>query len=207
MVIIAGLGNPGREYQHTRHNVGFEVADILADRSGIEIATRDGKSLIGKGQIAGRRVVLMKPMTYMNLSGEAIREQVTFYKADPSAQLIVVNDDIDLPEGQLRIRTKGSAGGHNGLKNITLNLGTDAFTRIRVGVGAKPSPDYDLADYVLGHPTGSDRKTLDEAESLAADAVEMILKMGADAAMNCFNRKKDDSAGNGAADTERNVHA
>lgn len=189
--IIAGLGNPGREYSGTRHNAGFDTAARLAEEAGIEIGTRFGKSLAGKGFIGEHKVLLLKPMTFMNLSGEAIREAVDFYKIDPATHLIVISDDIDLAEGQLRIRKKGSAGGHNGLKNIILHLGSDAFIRIRVGVGAKPDPDYDLADYVLGHPSGDDRKILDEAEKLAAEAAVAIMDDGADAAMNRFNGKKE----------------
>lgn len=189
MKIIAGLGNPGREYVKTRHNTGFEVIDILSEEYHFPAQTRDGKSLVAKGYIEGEKVLLMKPQTYMNLSGEAIREQVDFYKADPETDVIVICDDIDQPLGQIRVRPKGSAGGHNGLKNIILNLGTDGFTRIRVGVGAKPSPDYDLADYVLGHPTGEDRELLDSSEKRAAEAVPVILTEGVEEAMNRFNTK------------------
>ncbi|MDY2944904.1 MAG: aminoacyl-tRNA hydrolase [Lachnospiraceae bacterium] len=189
MKIIAGLGNPGREYVKTRHNTGFEVIDILSEEYHFPAQTRDGKSLVAKGYIEGEKVLLMKPQTFMNLSGEAIREQVDFYKADPETDVIVICDDIDQPLGQIRVRPKGSAGGHNGLKNIILNLGTDGFTRIRVGVGAKPSPDYDLADYVLGHPTGEDRELLDSSEKRAAEAVPVILMEGVEEAMNRFNTK------------------
>lgn len=188
--IIAGLGNPGRQYDGTRHNVGFDVIDELADEYGIMNPARFGKSLAAKGRIGENRVLLMKPLTYMNLSGEAIREAVDFYKVDAQTNLIVISDDIDLPEGQLRVRGKGSAGGHNGLKNIIQHLGTDTFRRVRVGVGAKPSPDYNLADYVLGHFHGEDKKVMAEAVRRAADAVRCLMEEGTEAAMNKYNSKK-----------------
>ena len=133
--IIAGLGNPGRKYDGSRHNAGFDVIDELVDRFRISGPIRFGRSMIGKGVIGGKKVILVKPLTYMNLSGEAVREIVSYYKIDPADHLIVISDDIDLPVGHLRIRKKGSAGGHNGLKNIILHLGDDEFTRIRIGVG------------------------------------------------------------------------
>ena len=136
--IIAGLGNPGRKYDGSRHNAGFDVIDELVDRFRISGPIRFGRSMIGKGVIGGKKVILVKPLTYMNLSGEAVREIVSYYKIDPADHLIVISDDIDLPVGHLRIRKKGSAGGHNGLKNIILHLGDDEFTRIRIGVGGKP---------------------------------------------------------------------
>ena len=156
--IIVGLGNPGRKYDGSRHNAGFDVIDELVDRYHIGGPERFGKSMIGKGRIGDRKVILVKPMTYMNLSGEAVQEIVHYFKADPSEDLLVISDDIDLEAGRLRIRKKGSAGGHNGLKNIVQHLGTEAFARIRVGVGAKPDPDYDLADYVLGHFSGEEKE-------------------------------------------------
>ncbi|MGN1024179.1 MAG: aminoacyl-tRNA hydrolase [Lachnospiraceae bacterium] len=187
--LIVGLGNPGREYEGTRHNVGFEVLDELIDTYHIDGPTKFGKSLIGKGRIGEQKVILMKPQTYMNLSGEAVREGIDFWKIDHTNHLIVISDDIDLPEGKLRIREKGSAGGHNGLKNIVLHLGDGNFIRIRVGVGAKPSPDADLADYVLGHPTGEDREILGEAKKRAASAVACILAEGVQKAMCQYNRE------------------
>lgn len=190
--LIAGLGNPGRQYDGSRHNTGFEVADLLIDRWHIDGPTRFKKSLIGKGKIgtgAGQtNVIVMKPMTYMNLSGEAVREGVDYWKIDPATHLIVISDDIDLEPGHLRIREKGSAGGHNGLKNIVQHLGNGNFIRVRVGVGAKPTPEYDLAAHVLGHPAGEDRKAIEEAKARAADAVEMIITEGIDKAMNRYNR-------------------
>ena len=177
--VIAGLGNPGRQYDGSRHNVGFCVIDELVDRFSISGPVRFGKSMIGKGTIAGQKVILMKPLTYMNLSGEAIREVVSYYKVDPHSHLIVISDDIDLPVGHLRIRKKGSAGGHNGLKNIIQHLGD------------KPNPSADLANHVLGHFTGEDRATMEEAYKKAADAIECALKEGPDKAMNLFNTKKE----------------
>jgi PTH1 family peptidyl-tRNA hydrolase len=167
------------------------VIDELVDRFSISGPIRFGKSMIGKGTIAGQKVILMKPLTYMNLSGEAIREVVSYYKVDPHSHLIVISDDIDLPVGHLRIRKKGSAGGHNGLKNIIQHLGDNEFTRIRIGVGGKPDPSADLANHVLGHFTGKDRATMEEAYKKAADAIECALKEGPDKAMNLFNTKKE----------------
>ena len=182
--IIAGLGNPGAKYDGTRHNVGFKVIDELADRFHINRPVRFGKSMIGKGMIGGEKVILVKPLTYMNLSGEAVREICSYYKADPADHLIVISDDVDLPVGHLRIRKKGSAGGHNGLKNIILHLGTDEFTRVRIGVGGKPAPGSDLANHVLGHFSSEDRPVIEEAYAKAADAVECAIGQGPDKAMN-----------------------
>ena len=187
--LITGLGNPGKQYDGTRHNVGFETLDELIDTWKIDGPMRFGKSMIGKGRIGSARVIAQKPMTYMNLSGEAVREVVDYYKIDYQTHLIVISDDIDLPEGQLRIRAKGSPGGHNGLKNIVQHLGDGNFIRIRVGVGAKPSPNADLANYVLGHPTGEDKKILVEAEKKAADAIACIIEQGVDKAMTLYNTK------------------
>ena len=177
--IIAGLGNPGAKYDGTRHNVGFKVIDELADRFHINRPVRFGKSMIGKGMIGGEKVILVKPLTYMNLSGEAVREICSYYKADPADHLIVISDDVDLP-----------AGGHNGLKNIILHLSTDEFTRVRVGVGGKPAPGADLAGHVLGHFSAEDRPVIEEACAKAADAVECALSQGPDKAMNLYNTKK-----------------
>ena len=186
MFLIAGLGNPGREYANTRHNVGFDVIDKLAEQENIRILEKKHKAVIGKGVIEGCKVILAKPQTYMNLSGESIRELADYYKIDAKSELIVISDDISLPPGQLRIRKKGSAGGHNGLKNIIALLGHDEFQRIRLGVGEKPQ-GYDLADYVLGHFDAKERKLEDEAVSEAADAIRVILTKGIEAAMNQFN--------------------
>ncbi|MDY6287744.1 MAG: aminoacyl-tRNA hydrolase [Bilifractor sp.] len=188
MYLIAGLGNPGRKYEKTKHNVGFEVIDELIERYHVPYGGLDRKALYGKTVIGGQKCILIKPMTYMNLSGEAVRAYLDYYRMNPETDLIVIYDDIDLDPGQLRIRKKGSAGGHNGMKNIIAMTGTDAFARIRVGTGAKPE-NWDLADYVLA-PFGKDeRKAVDEAEKNAADAVELIVQGDMDRAMNLFNRK------------------
>ena len=185
--IIVGLGNPGRKYDGSRHNAGFDVIDELVDRYHIGGPERFGKSMIGKGRIGDRKVILVKPLTYMNLSGEAVQEIVHFYKADPKEDLLVISDDIDLEAGRLRIRKKGSAGGHNGLKNIVQHLGTEEFARIRVGVGAKPNPDFDLADYVLGHFSGEEKKVMEDAVAKAAEAAACAVTEGIDLAMNRYN--------------------
>ena len=186
MFLIAGLGNPGRQYEKTRHNMGFDVIDEIIDRCWIPQGGIAHKAMYGKGIIAGEKVMLAKPLTYMNLSGESIREFVNYYKIDPETELIVIYDDIDLEPGQIRIRKKGSAGGHNGIKSIIGQLGTQNFYRIKVGVGAKPK-GWDLADYVLGHFSSQERELVDEAVKKAADAVETILQSGIDAAMNQYN--------------------
>ena len=186
MYIIAGLGNPGKEYENTRHNIGFDVIDRLAEEENIAVMESKHKALIGKGYVAGQKVILAKPQTFMNLSGESIREIVDYYKVDDTAELIVISDDISLDVGQLRIRKKGSAGGHNGLKNIIAHLGHEQFIRIKMGVGEKPK-GWDLADYVLGHFSAPEAKVMEEASERAADAIRTILTDGADAAMNRFN--------------------
>ena len=186
MYIIAGLGNPGREYENTRHNAGFASLDALAKRHGIELTTRKFQALAGSGYIDGQKVLLVKPQTYMNLSGESLRAACDFFKVDPEEGLIVIYDDIDLDPGQLRIRKKGSAGGHNGIKHIIQQLGTQNFVRIKVGVGAKPK-GWDLADYVLGHFSKEDRGLVDDALKRAAGAVELMVQGEVDQAMNQFN--------------------
>lgn len=188
MYIIAGLGNPGKQYAQTRHNVGFDTIDILADKYNISVDTKKHKALCGKGMIEGQKVVLAKPQTFMNLSGESVRELVDFYKIDPEEELIVIYDDISLEPGQLRIRPKGSAGGHNGIKNIIANLGTDRFMRVKVGVGEKPK-NWDLADYVLSPFTKDERPLVNLAIEHAAKAIEQMLNGDVDAAMNEYNRK------------------
>ena len=189
MFIIVGLGNPTRQYEGTKHNVGFDTIDYLIDEYQIPSSGAGHKALFGKGMIAGQKVIVAKPMTYMNLSGESVRELVNYYKVDPESELIVVYDDISLAPGQIRIRKKCSAGGHNGLKNIIKMLGHDTFTRVRMGVGEKPK-NYDLADYVLGHFPVEERKVMDDATKTAAEAIRMIITESADAAMNHFNSKK-----------------
>lgn len=188
MIAIVGLGNFGREYQHTRHNIGFQVVETLAKQEQIDIAESKFKAMIGKGVVGGQKCVLAKPLTYMNLSGECVRELVNFYKFDETCELIVISDDISLPVGQIRVRKKGSAGGHNGLKNIIQHLGHDSFIRIKVGVGEKPA-GWELADYVLGRFSGPDQKIIDEAAGVAADAIRCIIQDGVDVAMNRYNKK------------------
>lgn len=189
MFLIVGLGNPGRNYEGTRHNVGFGVIDVIAEQENIPVLEKKHRAIIGKGYIGGVKAVLAKPQTFMNLSGESVRELAEYYKIDPERELIVISDDVSLEPGQIRIRKKGSAGGHNGLKNIIAHLGNDRFQRIRVGVGEKPAA-YDMADYVLGHFTEQERKIIRQAQAEAAEAVRVILGEGADAAMNRFNQKK-----------------
>ena len=187
MYIIAGLGNPGKEYMGTRHNAGFSVIDELADKYNISVDTAKHKGLIGKGVIAGQKVILVKPMTYMNNSGECIREVMDYYKCDID-DFIVIFDDISLDVGKLRLRAKGSAGGHNGIKSIIAHLGTEEFSRIRVGVGDKPK-NYDLADWVLGH---FPKEQLDDVRAgidKAVKAVPVVLDRGIEEGMNEFNAK------------------
>ena len=188
MYIIAGLGNPTREYQNTRHNIGFDVIDKLADSYGITVLEKKHKALVGKGIINGEKVILAKPQTYMNLSGESIRELVDYYKVDEETELIIIYDDISLDVGQLRIRKKGSAGGHNGIKSIIQHLGTESFLRIKMGVGEKPK-GYDLADYVLGHFKKEERIIMDESSILAMKAIELMVREEVDEAMNLYNKK------------------
>lgn len=186
MYIIAGLGNPGKEYENTRHNIGFDVIDRLAEEENIAVMESKYKALIGKGYVAGQKVILAKPQTFMNLSGESIREIVDYYKVDDTAELIVISDDISLDVGQIRIRKKGSAGGHNGLKNIIKMLGHDTFIRVRMGVGEKPK-NFDLADYVLGHFPKEEAETMTTAFKDGAAAVVDMMTEGVEAAMNHFN--------------------
>ena len=189
MYIIVGLGNPKKEYDNTRHNIGFDVIDVLAETNRIGMTEKRHKAVIGKGIIAGQKVLLAKPQTYMNLSGESVRELVDYFKIDETIELIVISDDISLDVGQLRIRKKGSAGGHNGLKNIILHLGHDNFHRIKMGVGEKPK-NFDLADYVLGHFTKEERLIMDESVKDACKAIELMINDDVDAAMNLYNKKK-----------------
>lgn len=188
MYIIVGLGNPTKEYQNTRHNIGFDVIDKLADMCSISVLEKKHKALIGKGILNGQKVILAKPQTYMNLSGESVRELVDYYKVDEETELIVIYDDISLDVGQLRIRKKGSAGGHNGIKNIILHLGTDVFPRIKMGVGEKPK-GYDLADYVLGHFKKEEREIMDESIVTAIKALELMVTDEIGEAMNQYNKK------------------
>lgn len=189
MFLIAGLGNPGKQYEKTKHNMGFETIDYLIDAYHISYGGTRNKAMYGKGLVDGQKAILAKPLTYMNLSGEAIRGLVDYYKIDPERELIVIYDDISLAPGQIRVRKKGSAGGHNGIKNIIAQLGTQNFMRVRVGIGEKP-PKWDLADYVLAPFGKAERAAVDEGIKRAAEAVCVMMNQGADAAMNQFNQKQ-----------------
>ncbi len=188
MFIIAGLGNPGLRYEGTRHNAGFAVIDALADKYHISVDGRKARAYIGKGIIGGSKVILAKPQTYMNLSGESLRGLTDYYKIDVERELLVIYDDISLSPGQIRIRKKGSAGGHNGIKNIIVHLGTQVFPRIKLGVGEKPR-EFDLADHVLSRFSKEERKQMEEGCEKAVSAVELILEGEIEAAMNEYNRK------------------
>lgn len=184
--LVVCLGNIGDKYEGTRHNVGFMVADELGERGNFPIRRLKHKALTQAADIGGTRVLVMKPTTFMNLSGEAAADAARFYKV-PADHVLVVCDDVALPVGKLRLRRNGSAGGHNGLKSIIAHLGTEHFPRVKIGVGAKPHPDYDMADWVLGKFQGEDKKAVQAAVEAAADAVECILRDGMDKAMNRFN--------------------
>lgn len=184
--LVVFLGNPGTKYEMTRHNAGFMAGDAMAKAQRAAINRSRFKALTGTCDIGGETVMLMKPQTFMNLSGEAVAQAVSFYKLAPD-HVIVVSDEVALPIGKLRIRTKGSAGGHNGLKNIIALLGTDQFPRIRIGVGAAPHPDYDMADWVLSSFKGKDAEDILAAAARAAEAVECYITKGADRAMNLYN--------------------
>lgn len=197
MYLIAGLGNPGRQFEKTRHNMGFDVIDEIIESHRIPQTGVKFDAMYGKGMVGGEKVILMKPLSYMNRSGGPIRAMADYFKVDAETEVIVIYDDIDLEPGQLRIRKQGSAGGHNGMKDIIEKLGTQKFIRVKVGVGAKPK-GWDLADYVLSRFSDSDRRLVDDSICRAAKAVEMILNQSADAAMNEFNKKIDTGAiGNG----------
>ncbi|MBQ7680103.1 MAG: aminoacyl-tRNA hydrolase [Butyrivibrio sp.] len=187
MYVIAGLGNPEVKYNGTRHNAGFGVIDVLAERLDIDVSKIRDRGLIGTGRTpAGERIVLVKPLTYMNNSGECIRPVSAYYKIDTTKELIVLSDDIALDVGRIRVRPGGSAGGHNGLKSIIAQLGHDSFSRVRIGVGKKP-PRYDQVDWVLGHFPKEEVPAVQEAMERAADAVLCILSEGVETAMNRFN--------------------
>ncbi|HIU76894.1 MAG TPA: aminoacyl-tRNA hydrolase [Candidatus Pelethocola excrementipullorum] len=188
MYIVVGLGNPTKQYEGTRHNVGFDTIDYLVDEYRVPSSGLKHKAMYGKGVIAGQKAILAKPLTYMNLSGESVSELVNYYKVDPEEELIVIYDDVSLAPGYIRVRKKGSAGGHNGIKSIIAQLGTDKFKRIRVGVGEKPK-NWDLADYVLSPFSKEERGLVDEAIRYAGDALELILQDDLDGAMNKYNRK------------------
>ena len=184
--LVVGLGNPGSKYENTRHNMGFMAVDLLAEREHFRCSKLRFRAWTANCELGGEKVLVMKPQTYMNLSGEAVGEAARFYKI-PSEHVLVISDDISLPAGKLRIRAGGSAGGHNGLKNIIQHLGTDRFPRIKVGVGSPRQEDYDVVDWVIGKPVGEDRKILEAALERAAEAVSVVIAEGPEKAMNCFN--------------------
>lgn len=187
MKIIFGLGNYGRDYAGTRHNMGFDTVARLADRLGVSLDTKRFKGLYGSTYIGGEKVLLVQPQTYMNNSGECVREMLDFFKLDAS-DILVIYDDISLDPGALRLRAKGSAGGHNGIKNIIAHLGGDTFDRIRIGVGEKPER-YDLVDWVLGRFDSETRQIIDEAIDEASRAAEVVVTDGLERAMNLYNKK------------------
>lgn len=189
MYIIVGLGNPDAKYEGTRHNVGFDVIDAIADKYNIAVETKKHRAYVGIGVIEGQKVILAKPQTYMNLSGESVRSIVDFYKADPETEVLIIYDDVSLGVGQLRIRKKGSAGGHNGIKSIIAHLGTSNFPRIKVGVGEKPS-GYDLADYVLGKFSKGEQEIMREGYQNAVAATGLIVQDEIEQSMNEYNKKK-----------------
>ena len=189
MFLIVGLGNPTKQYEKTRHNIGFDVIDALSDKYNISVSEKKHKALCGKGVIEGVKVVLAKPQTFMNLSGESVAELLNYYKLDPETEMLVVYDDISLEPGNIRIRKKGSAGGHNGIKNIIAQTGTQNFMRIKVGVGEKPK-GWDLADYVLGHFEKEDRVKVEEAIVHAIEATGLMVNGDVDKAMNDYNTKQ-----------------
>ena len=185
MYLIAGLGNPGREYEKTRHNVGFIAIDYLAQQLGINMSKLKFKAVCGEGFIGTEKCILLKPQTFMNLSGQSVREAAEFYKIEPKS-IIVLNDDVNIDVGKVRIRPSGSAGGHNGMKNIIYLLGSDEFPRVRFGVGA---PQHDLVDHVLGHFSDEDGVAVTRAVKRTEDILSVIIKMGVSEAMSRFNNK------------------
>ena len=188
MFAIIGLGNPGKEYENTRHNAGFNSVDAIAKKYGIDISKNEFKSKVGQGFIDGQKVILVKPQTYMNNSGEAVREVVDFYKLDSTSEIMIIYDDISLDVGMIRVRDKGSAGGHNGIKSIIAHLGSEALLRIRVGVGDK-GENGDLVKHVLGTFKGDDETTIKESYEKAVDAATLILNDNFEKAMNIYNKK------------------
>lgn len=184
--LLVCLGNPGKEYEHTRHNMGFLAADRLAARESVKLNKLKFRALTGEVTLGGARVLVVKPQTYMNLSGEAVKLAGGFYKIPPE-RILVIYDDVSLPVGKLRVRPKGSAGGHNGIKNIIAHLGTDVFPRIKVGVGAPDRPERDMVSWVIGNPTPEEQKLLDQALDRALDAAACVIERGVGEAMNRFN--------------------
>ena len=186
--MIVGLGNPGREYEKTRHNVGFRVTDLLAQQLKTKIDRLKFKALTRQVNIGGKKVLLVQPQTYMNVSGAAVSALATFYKIKPE-RILVIFDDISLPVGRIRVRRDGSAGGHNGIKSIIQSLGTDQFPRVKVGVGGKPHPEYDLADWVLSKFSAQEEKDLAPAMANAAEAALLVLDQGVEKAASAYNGK------------------
>ncbi len=184
MKLIVGLGNPGKKYEHTRHNMGFDVIDLFSELAKIDIDKEAFKGLVGRGKVFEEDIYLLKPQTYMNLSGESVREIVAYFKI-PTEDIIVIYDDLDLEPGKIRLRLSGSSGGHKGIQNIIENLGTEEIKRIRIGIG---KPTFDTIDYVLGKPLKEERPLIDEAINKAVDALKEILKNNFDSAMNKYNR-------------------
>jgi PTH1 family peptidyl-tRNA hydrolase len=189
-MVIVGLGNPGRRFAGTRHNIGYDVVDALAKKHQIKVKHLRHRALMGKGEVLGHQVFLVKPLTYMNASGESVRRVIDYYKVDEKSELLVIADDISLATGKLRMRAKGSSGGHKGLQNIIENLGHHEFLRLKIGVGDKPAGD-ELIDHVLGHFEGSEAEIMHEATNNAVAAIECILAEGLETAMNKYNTKKD----------------
>ena len=197
MIVIAGLGNPGKKYENTRHNMGFLTIDRIAEKNDIKVNKIKHRALVGDGFISGHKVLLVKPQTYMNLSGESLREVMNYYNVDIE-DLIVIYDDFDIETGSLRIRKKGSAGSHNGMKSVIYQLKNDGFPRVRVGIGKSSSLDW--KDFVLGKVGGAESDAISQAISNAADAVECMISEGIDIAMNKYNKKKKKTAEKEAAE-------
>lgn len=189
MFLVVGLGNPTAKYEKTRHNIGFDVIDAIGAKYNIEVKERKSKAFCGSGYIEGQKVMLVKPQTFMNLSGDSVAPLLNFYKLDPETELIVIFDDISLEPGKIRIRKKGSAGGHNGMKDIIAKTGSDQFSRIKVGVGKKPA-DWDLADHVLSRFSKEDREFVEDAVLDAVDALALMVQGQTEEAMNRYNGKK-----------------
>ena len=188
MYLVVGLGNPGTQYEMTRHNIGYQTIDYIADKLNVKVKKLKYKALYGECEIAGEKVYLIKPQTYMNLSGDSVVEFSRFFKV-PVENIIVISDDISLDTGRIRVRPKGSAGGHNGLKSIIYQLNSDEFPRVKMGVGAPKHEDYDLADFVLGRFTKDEIPVMEEAIIKASKAVNEIIKNGAQSAMNKYNSR------------------
>lgn len=184
--LVVGLGNPGQKYEHTRHNMGFLTVDLLAEKAGVKLNKVKFKAAYNIMTFAGCKCLVMKPQTYMNLSGEAVREAAQFYKV-PADHVLVIYDDISLPVGKLRVRPTGSAGGHNGIKNIIAHLGTQEFPRVKIGVGAPEGTDKDMVDWVIGAPSQAERKILAESFEKAIEAAQCIIEHGCQKAMNAYN--------------------